>query len=81
MLLLVDAMQEELQWAKELPEEGPLLCLVMLDVPWKGIVPGALSQDCFLLLMCLPMFVIAIFLIYLACVIGHGRTLTACGLV
>lgn len=50
----------------ELPGDGSLLCTAMMDVPWRGTAPWASSLDCFLLVVCLLMLVIAIILIYLA---------------
>ena len=61
---LVDTMQKELQWM--LLRDGCHLCSVVLGIPFGGTAPDALSQDCFLLLLCLLMFVIAIVLLSLA---------------
>jgi hypothetical protein len=74
-------MQEEVQEeASEFPRDATVL-LICDGCALERHSSRALFQDCFLILMCFLLFVIAIFLIYLACVIGHGRTLTACGLV
>ena len=64
--IMVDTIQEELQWASELPGDSPLFCTAEMGVTWKGTDPGASSQDCFLILMCLLSFVIPIFLVYTA---------------
>lgn len=66
--MVADAMQEKLLWASELPGEGRLLCTALMDEPQKGTAPGASSLGCVLLLLCLLKFVI-----YLTCMIGHGR--------
>lgn len=55
---------KELQWAGELPAHGPPFCLEVIAESWKGIASGASSQDCFLLLKYLLMFVIAVILIF-----------------
>jgi hypothetical protein len=62
---MADTMQEELHWANELLRETPLLCRAAMSVSWKGLTSQALSPEHFLLLMCLLMFVIAVFLIFL----------------
>ena len=62
---MADAMQEELQWASGLLGDGPLLCMSVIGEPWRGTSPGASSQDCFLLLLCLLLFVIAVYFISL----------------
>lgn len=66
-------MQKELQWVSELPGDSPPFCTVVMGTPWTGTAPGALTKDCFLLLLCLLMFIITIFLMYLAwCDLGNG---------
>lgn len=61
---VAETMQED-QQADELSGDGPLFCAAAVGVPWRGTAPGALSQDHFLLLMCLFVFVIAVFLLHL----------------
>ena len=46
--------------------DSPPSCLAAVGVPWRGTDPGASSEGCFLLLMCLLVVLIAEFLIYLA---------------
>ena len=53
-------MLEELQWASNLP-----FCMTVIGVPYISTAPGLLSWDCFLLLVGLFMFIIALFLIVL----------------
>jgi hypothetical protein len=61
---LEDAMQEELQWTSELTGNCPF-CMAAMSEFWKGTGPGVFVPDCFLLLMCLLIFVIAVVLIFL----------------
>jgi hypothetical protein len=56
-------MEEKLQWANVLPAYVLPFCLAAKGIPWRSMTLEALSQDWFWLLMCLLMFVIAIFLI------------------
>lgn len=58
--LMADDMQRDLQWASELPRDSPPSYTAAMAVPQPS------STDCFLLLPCLLMLVIAIFLIHLA---------------
>jgi hypothetical protein len=61
----LDARQEELQWASELPRDGPHFCSAVLEDEMErhdlsGFIPVLLLASCLLI------FVIAMFLIFLA---------------
>lgn len=58
-------MQEELQWASELPEDSPTVELSCDGLALVCHGPETSSQDCFLLLMYFLVFAISM-LIYLA---------------
>lgn len=62
----MDAMQEEPWYASELSGDGPPFCHSCEGCNLERQSPGVLSLDCFLLLLCILMYVIALFLPYLA---------------
>jgi hypothetical protein len=63
---LVDAMQEELWWASELSGDSPPFLYSCDGCTLERQSPWGFSLDCFLLLLCILMYVISIILLYLA---------------
>lgn len=57
-------MQEELQWASELPGDGQPYCVATRGEPWKGTATETLAQECFWLMTCVLTFIIAAVLIF-----------------
>lgn len=46
--VVAEAMQEELQWANELPGDRPPFCTVTMDAAQRGTAPAGLHRGCFL---------------------------------
>ena len=71
---MLDTMEEELLWTSVLPGDGPPCCTAVMKYLGEAQPQRGHLLDCFLLLLCFLMFVIAPLLLYLVCVNGCEET-------